>query len=805
MGKKILNKVKLIREKQECILQLTNTGDEYSIAFSKNDEGIKQVLVDITQRLKESKQYENKLDLWNDLLLELKKETIEVIELPKHNREFSIHFDLDSSEITAKQTDAMTGQQVSDDLGRSIANILSKTFSEFGVEEVFKIEEALSKKDTTGAFTILEKGMNGGMLRLASKETKTKLLNTLQLLPPSSLESDKRKAFFKIKFVLGNETGLFNLLFEDASEYIDEFGNQSDPKLIRNILLIKANAASKLGKKELAYSLYQEILKDSTDDYGTSAWAHRGLALNLGYDNPDARYHESLAAEAFLLDGNKKQFITSKTGLAENVKKTHPEKAIEYIDEAIDVLNLEDIKEKEWVASLSLNKARIYHNWGKNDEAVKEAERSVTLRGKNVLIGSETRMIASLNAALLLSKKSEDEKNSYNEKYEDMISELEKVILDRDKSSYLLRKRLSHALAHKKYSELEQMEQEVMEYDDAEVIATYWIAIVITKPTMPFIEKLELTEKAWAETSKPKVSTDLKATICNLFASIYLETELDDKALYWYKESLTYNPFFLTSRQNYLALLWKNEKWIEAVEFLEEQRKRFGDLPSILFAYGKSLVEAGESGKALPILRLAQRKNPEAEYISSYIEKALDHWDGTLENVPDIPAIIFPSESVTITSLENCLKDFVRFIGNDKRMSFWKSDPKLKGHKWVSSPEQHGQNLLHTFMKSRFGEKVEAIEEVDTGAGRIDIYLRFENGLKTIIELKMCGGGYSVGYAVSGIEQLTHYLKNKQTHLGFLLVFDGRIRDYGKEIQSTYSYENYTIRSFIADVRPKIK
>ena len=143
--------------------------------------------------------------------------------------------------------------------------------------------------------------------------------------------------------------------------------------------------------------------------------------------------------------------------------------------------------------------------------------------------------------------------------------------------------------------------------------------------------------------------------------------------------------------------------------------------------------------------------------------------------------------------------------GNDKRMSFWKNDPKQKGHKWVTSPEQHGQNLLHTFIKSRFGQNVEAIEEVDTGAGRIDIYLRFYNGLKTIIELKLCGGGYSEGYAVSGIEQLTHYLKNKQTYLGYLLVFDGRIRDCGKGIQSAYPFENYTIRSFVADVRSKVK
>jgi hypothetical protein len=92
-----------------------------------------------------------------------------------------------------------------------------------------------------------------------------------------------------------------------------------------------------------------------------------------------------------------------------------------------------------------LNKAIIYSNWGKHDEAVKEAERSIKLRGKTVPIGNETRMIASLYAAIQFSKKNEDEEElSYKKKYEDMITELEKVMLDKDKSSYLLRKRLSH-------------------------------------------------------------------------------------------------------------------------------------------------------------------------------------------------------------------------------------------------------------------------------------------------------------------------------------------------------------------------
>lgn len=513
------------------------------------------------------------------------------------------------------------------------------------------------------------------------------------------------------------------------------------------------------------------------------------------------------AADAFLVGGKKREFVTSKVLLSNRVRNSNPEQAIVYLEEAIGVLNEEDLQEREWLARLALNKAQIYHTCGQHEAAVDEAERSIDLRGKNATIGNEAARIASLNSALLFSEHIEvdDSRRATYDKYEVMIAELENGMLVKDQPSYLLRKKLSQALVDKDVGMLKELETDVMEERDVDIRASYWISRVLAKTDATFLGKLELTEKAWSEASAGKASYDLMAAICSLFADLYLENQDTDKALYWYKESLYYNPFLWHCRQNYLALLWGDERWDDAVKFLESQRERFGDMPSLLFAYGKSLVEAGRSGEALPILWQAQKKSPEASYIKTYISKAMDNFDGTVVTAEEIGEAVVPSDGVTLTALEECLKDFVKFVSQDKRMSFWRYDPQQKGHKWVKSPEQHGQNLLHTFIKSRFGSRVEAIEEVDTGAGRIDIYLRFENGLKTIIELKLCGGGYSKDYAVSGIEQLTHYLENKQTHLGYLLIFDGRMRDCGKGIDATYPYQNYTIRSFVADIRPKVK
>jgi hypothetical protein len=39
------------------------------------------------------------------------------------------------------------------------------------------------------------------------------------------------------------------------------------------------------------------------------------------------------------------------------------------------------------------------------------------------------------------------------------------------------------------------------------------------------------------------------------------------------------------------------------------------------------------------------------------------------------------------------------------------------------------EDLLHTFLKARFGDRVEIFEEVGTGAGRLDLYVKLEGGL----------------------------------------------------------------------------
>ena len=156
-------------------------------------------------------------------------------------------------------------------------------------------------------------------------------------------------------------------------------------------------------------------------------------------------------------------------------------------------------------------------------------------------------------------------------------------------------------------------------------------------------------------------------------------------------------------------------------------------------------------------------------------------------------------------SLRKCFDDFVDYIQSEKRMTFWKYDKAERKYKWVLSPEKHAKNLLLSFLNGRFGDSISAFDEIKSGAGKIDIFIVFPSGEKTLVELKMCGHRYSKTYAQEGIEQLAHYMENKGTKIGYLIVFDSRVRDFSKGFRDIETINEMSLFVRIADVRPYVK
>lgn len=274
-----------------------------------------------------------------------------------------------------------------------------------------------------------------------------------------------------------------------------------------------------------------------------------------------------------------------------------------------------------------------------------------------------------------------------------------------------------------------------------------------------------------------------------------------DRTITWLKRILADHPFDQKAGQDLVNCLWRTKQWGEAAIFLRKQIDLAGKMPGLLFAYGKSLFEAGDMTGAIGALTdsiaLLKDDNGLKKTAMELREQALRAGGTTLPPKPPSP----PAGPVTREEFEAALEEFGKFIAARKRMEFWRAAD--SDHTWVASPERLAQNFLHTFLQARFGERIEIFEELDAGAGRLDLYVRLIGGLSIIVELKMCGFGYTSTYAAAGEEQITHYMENRRSHLGYLVVFDARLDDFGEKLLSGSTGLHTVIEIFI-DVRPRV-
>lgn len=174
--------------------------------------------------------------------------------------------------------------------------------------------------------------------------------------------------------------------------------------------------------------------------------------------------------------------------------------------------------------------------------------------------------------------------------------------------------------------------------------------------------------------------------------------------------------------------------------------------------------------------------------------------DGLLQKLGSDPFTWPPSTRVG--TIDEILDAFAKHISTDIRMSFWTSD--MGNHKWISRPEYHAQRLLFTFLRAKLDSSALIFEELDTGAGRLDLLVAFSVSEKYIIELKMCGAPYSLKYAKKGFGQIQHYMENRDVKLGYLLIFDARKRDFNKNIPADEIATDYRIEVKVIDVRPNV-
>jgi tetratricopeptide (TPR) repeat protein len=662
-----------------------------------------------------------------------------------------------------------------------------------------QITQELAAGNHFASYLLLEKAYDTGEFFFKQEEA---LLEKIGEIETTDLSDEQIFKLFKIKFYIAGRLGSYARVEEDAKYFLKRYSRSLDKDLYDVVTLVRANGAAQKGKKELAQNLYNKLLEHKESiNISTYAWACRGVAITLSSSHPEFyKYHE-MAADAFLQCGQRIEAAKSLYNMADFIEGNNLEDAFNLIKDADSLLNPSSLNSRFMIAASHHRRARILSKLQNYEIAVSEIKSAIELYSN--LIGCEDELFSSLSLAseIYQGLNQQGEVENLKRKKEELKPFL------RDKI-YQLQVVFAELIASDNIQAVKDLLRELENQEHKYLQIMFHVFNATNNPKLNNEDKLETLDHAISILKNDNFSNELWSVVCFSLASTYLEQNLDRKAIEWYQKTLNYDSFNFIAIQNLAALLQRNGMWKELSCFFAKQREQFGDNAIVLYWYGRALLELGDADKAAPILAKSFELAKECELVDSHhIEelrnKALA--SATELNHELVKPSLKPRYAVNRKKFEVCLNAFTKFVQSDKRMTFWSFDKGDKSHKWIKKPEQYAQNLLHTFIKAYFEDQVDVFEEVNTGAGRIDVFLKFSNNLSTVVELKMCGFGYSMSYAEGGLDQLSHYLSNKYTSLGYLIVFDARTRDFGKGFSEILTIGKHTIFTRTVDVRPIVK
>lgn len=445
-------------------------------------------------------------------------------------------------------------------------------------------------------------------------------------------------------------------------------------------------------------------------------------------------------------------------------------------------------------------RAALHHALGNRFEglrqharALAEAEQAIALRRD--MQGAKDELISSLHLAALAAK-------SLGEVETAEVYRLEAEELTRDVGSkhFQLAERISAMLSKFDSASAATLVADARASRDPDLWSAAELAVALGDPTLGPAFRLARFEEIHEELLRERVRFATRKPVAMAIAAALANAGDLAASATWLEGILKEDGGALDIRDRLAATLRQDERWGDLAVFLKRQIALHGKQPGLLTLYGQALLESGDASGAVTqltaALRLMPDEAPARTFANELRERALD-LGGTI--LPPNPE---PADSPVLREhLEKALRDYRSFISGEKRMTFWRSGS--TDHEWVDQPERKAQDLLHTFLKARFDDRIDIFEELGAGAGRMDLLLRLQGGLQAIIELKLCGYGYSSGYAASGEDQIRHYMEARDIHLGYLLVHDARLTDVGQPLMTPRSGPD-TVFEYLINISPRM-
>ena len=783
----------LLSEQTNGQIGLTVSGEKFdsqavAVAAQEAATGLPPIGLPIAERLNQLK---------GAIRTRLLGDGFQVHDLPNADFALTVEYDIKSGRTIGLHKALHDWAKVDGAVVSSLHAAMVGMFAQGSKELAAEVERFVDADDHNGAAEAVKAGRQGmGFFGALSPE----LADALEKIRVVDLDADTRRLVRECRMAVAAQLERYDMAEDDASALLQDGAASTNLAMRAHLENVIAIASVKRGEIETALSIWRKLLeKPELLDPLERAWVWRNLSMALPEQRGEAVRAARLSTDAFLEAGDKREAATSLMHISRLLEFESPSSAIEQLDGMLAIITQNGLMGSELRAAIHHARGNRLRELRAHPDALDAALKAVDLR--RGVSGVEDEMISSLYLAVM-----EAEAVGNSDLAHQLKSEAREMEAATSSIHFEMAHRIEDLFSNFDRDAADKILSDARALGDMSLIAGAGVAASVADPNVGTTSRLRRLETTFRDLERGGANEDAKRPVMMAIAVTLRDDDQFDRATTWLRSVLESHPLALDARDMLVDILWRSEDWGEAAIFLKTQIDLHGEAPGLLYAYGKSLLEAGNISASIPILSQGLNLTKSTDTLHSVIaelrERALN-LGGTITLRPQAPDEMRP---VLRDELEQALREFSIFIAAEKRMGFWKTTTSgTRGdHVWISHPEQRAQDLLHTFLKARFQSRISLFEELGTGAGRLDLFLRLDSGLCVIVELKMCGFGYSSAYAASGEEQIRHYMQNRSSHIGYLVVFDSRLDIFGTPLVNGDNESSDTICEFIVDVRPRV-
>lgn len=699
--------------------------------------------------------------------------------------EIKIEMDLDSFNLVSSIDNPSEVDKVQSNIHRAIVKSIKDEFLSKADTLVDEVNALIDEESYSDAYEYL---FGNGLI--FSKVEDVRILDSISLLLEKESNIYRKTDLLAVKLHFMFMFELYEQVPDVVDDILNRFNDEFDRDFIINVNLEKAEAYRLQGMDNIALAIYREAISN-TSDPEIKGYCYHSIS-KLTKENKERNLE--LASDYYSISGNSKQRIRCLRDLSEYHFGINFQDSLVSLNKALEVyVSTTETLEREYYAELLHKKSLLLLTMRDFKSAIEPISQACQLR-KGV-VGVEGKYYVTLKLAQDISYHLKDYKKS-----EEYKREAEEVFEFVDDKNIMLQEEVFTFITTKQTPNKE-MESKVMQSKNPYLCKNY---LIYCSQILDgnYHQKLIVLDKALSIESEGEVD-DL---IYNAIADVYLDNEKYDEALQAFKKSLEINPYNIQVYQQCCYFLKINEGWSDIRELLLPAENRIGFRPNINYVLAEAMFNLGQFEQALKrFVQLKGLSDVSPDKINDYIGRCISSLG------PEEVSQAFKEQKeivreISLSEFENAISEFSKSIASDSRMSFWKRDKESGSYKWINSPEEHSKQLFIAFMNGKFGRgSIELIQEPRAGAGFIDLYVILSGGLKVVVELKMCGERYSSTYAKSGCDQILHYLDNKETKVGYLIVFDSRKKDYATGFKRKVLIDNYNIITEVVDVRYSVR